>query len=246
MRLKLTLLCDGGRPSADLAVTVDPNTTVAELANYLARSEPGSSVEQAASYTLRYPGRASTDIRPEMSIADSHVRSGSTVALTRADGRFIADPAGAATAVVHVVSGPDSGREYSIPPGTSVVGRGRDCDVRLTDPMTSRRHAKIHVGEVVEITDLGSVNGVRIGDAQTDTAVLRAGDTAQLGDTVISVRFKATSGAGGRNEGLSNGSPAAPGDTVVFNRPPRIEPRYEGRSFSLPDVPSAPRVQRFP
>lgn len=233
VKLKLTLEGGAGQSTADLLVTVDPNTTVGALADYLACCAPDRDADLAASYTLCLAGRTGGEIRPDLSVADSGLLSGIVVSLARADTRF-ADYRGSSPATLHVVSGPDAGSEYPLPFGTSVVGRGKDCEIRLSDPMTSRRHARIRVGDTVEISDLGSVNGVLIGDAPVDTAILRPGDTARLGDTVISVRL-----ADGQ---LAAGAPS----TLLFNRPPRLGIRYQGRTFKLPDVPTSPRGQRFP
>lgn len=49
------------------------------------------------------------------------------------------------------------------------IGRGEDCNIRIEDPMVSRRHAvlRIHPGGKIEIIDYSAngttVNGVRIG-----------------------------------------------------------------------------------
>jgi two-component system response regulator AtoC len=46
--------------------------------------------------------------------------------------------------------------------GCVVIGRSGDCDVRLDDGSVSRLHAKLHVGVVPELEDLGSRNGSRV------------------------------------------------------------------------------------
>jgi transcriptional regulator with PAS, ATPase and Fis domain len=46
--------------------------------------------------------------------------------------------------------------------GSVVIGRSGDCDVRLDDGSVSRQHAKLHVGAVPELEDLGSRNGSRV------------------------------------------------------------------------------------
>ena len=76
-----------------------------------------------------------------------------------------------------MIAGPDAGREYQLQRGTSHVGRGRDCEVQINDASVSRKHAKLLVADVVEVTDLGSSNGVVVGDEQVDRAILREGES---------------------------------------------------------------------
>jgi S-DNA-T family DNA segregation ATPase FtsK/SpoIIIE len=235
MKLKLTLQPGQGRPAADLLVTVDPETPVGAVAERLARSDSDSPPDLTGPHTLARPGPAGTDIDPRTSVADAGLSSGAIVALVRVREQLSPDSVPPTAAVLFVISGPDAGREFPLPVGTSVVGRDRDCEVRLTDPLTSRKHAKIHVGETIEIADLGSANGVLIGDSPADTAILRSGDRARLGDTVISVRVDT-----GTYGDISTSG------TISFNRPPRVDIRYEGQKFSLPDPPTSRRGQRFP
>jgi DNA-binding NtrC family response regulator len=46
--------------------------------------------------------------------------------------------------------------------GSVTIGRDDDDDVRIDEPNASRRHARLHVGAVLEIEDLGSKNGTRL------------------------------------------------------------------------------------
>jgi hypothetical protein len=53
-------------------------------------------------------------------------------------------------------------------PGTLVIGRGADCDVALSDPSVSRKHARVEAdaeGRVL-VHDLGSVHGVLVNGAR--------------------------------------------------------------------------------
>src|SRR6187551_687834 len=43
--------------------------------------------------------------------------------------------------------------------GTLRLGRGADNDIRIDDQSVSRYHLLIHVGEGIEVEDLGSANG---------------------------------------------------------------------------------------
>jgi len=67
--------------------------------------------------------------------------------------------------VLHIlVSGPDVHEAIALPDmGTLSVGRDDDADIRVPDPSSSRQHALLHVGATVEIEDLGSTNGTRVG-----------------------------------------------------------------------------------
>jgi len=71
----------------------------------------------------------------------------------------------------------------------AVIGRDGRCDVRLDDPLVSRRHAVVvsSAGEMF-IEDLGSANGLFVnGDRCRRTLALRDGDVIQLGTTVWKV-----------------------------------------------------------
>jgi transcriptional regulator with AAA-type ATPase domain len=50
------------------------------------------------------------------------------------------------------------------PGGQLVIGRSPECDLRVDHPSVSRRHARIHVGDVIRVEDLGSANGTLVGD----------------------------------------------------------------------------------
>jgi hypothetical protein len=64
----------------------------------------------------------------------------------------------------------------------AVIGRSRDCDVVLSDPNVSRRHAELRrVGEAWTVVDLGSTNGVRLNRRRVDEAPLQHGDTITVG-----------------------------------------------------------------
>ena len=62
-----------------------------------------------------------------------------------------------------IVLGADLPITYPLPPrGTVVIGRDRDCDVRVDDPSLSRRHVRLRVGDGFTIEDLGSSNGTQL------------------------------------------------------------------------------------
>jgi hypothetical protein len=67
-----------------------------------------------------------------------------------------------------------------------VLGRSRDCDIQLTDPNVSRRHAEVRQeGEGYWLVDLGSTNGVEVNGRRVQRSRLSNGDTFTLGSTDV-------------------------------------------------------------
>jgi len=65
-----------------------------------------------------------------------------------------------------------------------VIGRSRDCDVVVSDPNVSRRHAELQRDEGGwSVADLGSTNGIKVNGRRVDNAPLRDGDRITLGVT---------------------------------------------------------------
>ncbi len=68
----------------------------------------------------------------------------------------------------------------------AVLGRSRECDVRLPDANSSRRHAEIRYEEEAWwIVDLGSTNGTLVNGKRAKRERLRDGDVVTLGSTDI-------------------------------------------------------------
>ncbi len=239
MKLKLTLQRPGGS-SSDLVVTCDVSATVGALATHLAVSDPHRGAHDApadAGLTLRLIGHGSGQVvDPATPLSESGLNSGAVVSLAPASEQF-SHPAGLAAATLSVLRGPDTGREYPLHSGTNIVGRERGCEVRLNDPLASRRHARINVSDVIDIVDLASANGVLMSGSPVQRAMLAPGDEITVGDTVFTVRLNATA----RADVLSE-TPAA----VGFIRSPRVEASFVGQKFEAPDFPEKPGVQRFP
>jgi two-component system response regulator HydG len=92
---------------------------------------------------------------------------------------------------VVVVEGRDVGGRALLEPssGKVLVGTGPLCELRLTDPTVSRRHASIELTELgVLVTDHGSTNGSFIGDGRIVVAYLSPGVRLRLGSTTIETR----------------------------------------------------------
>jgi two-component system, NtrC family, response regulator AtoC len=69
--------------------------------------------------------------------------------------------------------------------GTVRVGRGASNDIRIDDPSVSRFHFALHVGDIIEVEDLGSANGTSLfrneSDQVADEPTRRDDAEARLG-----------------------------------------------------------------
>jgi DNA-binding winged helix-turn-helix (wHTH) protein len=80
--------------------------------------------------------------------------------------------------------------EWSLLEGSTIVGRDRDCAVRINSPMVSRRHARIVVSpEKTAVEDLGSKNGTHVNGCRIAQPVtLNDGDEVQVGSLTMTYR----------------------------------------------------------
>jgi pSer/pThr/pTyr-binding forkhead associated (FHA) protein len=67
-----------------------------------------------------------------------------------------------------------------------VIGRSRECEVRLEDSNASRRHAELRQeGATYWISDLGSTNGTEVNGRRISRERLSDGDRITVGGTEI-------------------------------------------------------------
>jgi hypothetical protein len=96
-------------------------------------------------------------------------------------------PGGAAVGSIFL----EDGRRVEIGETPLVVGRMPECDVALSDPNVSRRHAEVRrQGTGFVVVDLGSTNGTRVNGAQIKERLLNNGDEITVGATKL--RFEAS------------------------------------------------------
>jgi class 3 adenylate cyclase len=132
-----------------------------------------------------------------------------------------------------VKEGPLNGRELNVE-SQLVLGRG-DADVVIDDPEISRRHALIRAdGDFFEIEDLDSLNGTWVNGQRIAMTRVGAGDTIQLGKTVIAVEADAPEPTG--PPPLIPLAEAQAGPLA----PPEPEPEPAGESPLAPPLPEAP------
>ncbi len=65
-----------------------------------------------------------------------------------------------------------------------VIGRSKECDIQLTDPNASRRHAELRQeGSAYWLIDLDSTNGSQVNGRRTARTKLESGDVITIGST---------------------------------------------------------------
>lgn len=234
MRLKVTF--DRPHGSVDLNIMADATATVGDLAGQIAATDPASEGPCGTAVTLRIsdifvPGQTPRVLDAETCLLDADLRSGSRIELTsRQPGSDAHRPA---AALLEVISGPDTGKQFFLPDGVSLLGRDPGSDIVLDDPSVSKQHARITVTDAVEIADLNSANGVVVSGDVVANAAVTGTDVVILGDSSVRVE-------------LLHPADASPGPVIEQLRSPRVVPRYPGGEFPAPVPPTVPQPQRFP
>lgn len=121
------------------------------------------------------------------------IRSGDRLRLGALELQIV-DPAKAGTKLasaprwlLQVVKGENQGHKYHIT-GSMTFGRSVKCELCFSDAELSRRHAEFYLkGDVLEVKDLASANGLLVNREKVTTAVLQPGDQIQLGNTTLLV-----------------------------------------------------------
>ena len=247
MKVKLSLRRDDAQP-VDIVVTADSTATVADVARAIDENDP------AVVRSRRAPGSELTlavapptsdalvPLRPDILIGEATIGSGfiaQVVALGAHAAHGAQDATGVA-AVLRIHSGPGAGREFHLPMGHSIIGRDPSADVVLDDPMVSKRHARVEVGQGVEIVDLNSANGIVVDGGLVPRLHVIPGQRLLLGDTEVSITQVGSPHDAHDDVVLERGG------SLMFNRSPRVEARYPGTTYAQPAVPTEANQRLFP
>ncbi len=85
----------------------------------------------------------------------------------------------------------EDGRRIEIGEQPLTIGRMPECDITLSDPNVSRRHAEVRrQGTGFVVVDLNSTNGTRVNGAGVKERLLNDGDEITVGGTKL--RFEAS------------------------------------------------------
>lgn len=99
--------------------------------------------------------------------------------------------------------------------GQLIFGRAKDCEVSIDDASVSRRHARLTIGAVWTVEDLGSSNGTRVAGTTLRPNVpvpIRSGDPLEIG----SVRILFDAPAVSTHRPVAAGPSSSPGAPTAF------------------------------
>ena len=129
-------------------------------------------------------------------------------------------------AYIEVTDGPDVGRIHPIT-ADLVLGRIPSCNVVLTDPASSRQHARVsHTAEGYFIEDLQSANGTYINDERITRVELKEGDRIRICRLEFAYHLGSGATAAPQLEPVQDTSPHTPPATAPFTggEPPASGP----------------------
>ncbi len=85
-----------------------------------------------------------------------------------------------------VILGANSGQIFTVTKPRTVLGRGTETDVQLSDSEVSRRHAMLEIrGDEAVVSDLGSTNGTYVDGVRVQKATIYSNQEFSLGTTTL-------------------------------------------------------------
>lgn len=91
--------------------------------------------------------------------------------------------------VLEQLQGPGAPRRFVLQLAEMIIGRSLQAHISVDSALLSRQHVQlVRSGPEYACKDLGSKNGFYVNGVRAHSAVLRDGDTLQLGDVVMVYR----------------------------------------------------------
>ncbi|MGM1028809.1 MAG: FtsK/SpoIIIE domain-containing protein [Actinomycetota bacterium] len=248
MKVKLTLHRAAAEPT-DVVITADSTASVEDVARQIALAEPTRSIAFGDDETLSLAVAPPTEhalvqLQPDALVAEAPIGSGFHAQVVNLGaGARRGGPAGSAVeavAVLRAVSGTLRGQEFPLPRGHWRLGRDAANDIVLDDPLVSKRHARVEVGAHIEVVDLGSSNGILVDGQHTTRITVIPGQPFTIGDSDFVVHLAGAFDGSGEDPVLERGG------ALMFNRSPRVEPRYPGEALKAPRIPKEISDKLFP
>lgn len=223
----------GGLP-VDLEVSLAPDATAGELVEQLVALDPKPRrFGQPPDCITVGSGPDRVVVEGGTRILGSPIVSGADVEVVTAATRRLGAGKPPKVAELTVVGGPETGRVFPLHPGTYFIGRDITADIQIHDDTVSKLHAKVIVGDGVEIVDNNSSNGVVLGGVSVARATVQSTDAIEIGDSTVVIAMTGDASQG-----------PAPGDHH-FIRPPRISPVFPEIELAAPGIPDVPDAQKL-
>ena len=238
MKLKVTL--NSAPALIDVVITCDAAATVEDVAQAIRLADPRQPTVRARDLprlTLAVTAPSfghEVQLPSDKPLSEAAIGAGYRVRVAVPEPERT-DPRGVA-AVLRVLRGPDEGAEFPLRYGDSVLGRDAGVDVRLHDPLVSGRHARVTIGNVVELVDLNSANGLLVDGGVVPRVVLEPGRSVVIGGSEVAVALTAP----------SRGAVAEVGGSRPFIRRPRVVTRFAGGPMVPPQLPTPRDPAKFP
>lgn len=81
-------------------------------------------------------------------------------------------------------------KAFALPSNVTVIGRRRNCDLRIPLDLVSRRHCQVSVENGgLKVRDLGSRNGTFLNGKRIQEAIAKAGDFIQIGPVLFAFQI---------------------------------------------------------
>lgn len=233
--MRFLISYQAGGDLLDLEITADKDSTVGDLAARLADKSLGHEVPCHPEITLAIENSGGrTTLPPHRLLADAGLEMGVIVTLVRP----VKAISSLASPRLCVMNGPQRDTQYTLLPGTNLVGRGEGTDIRLDDQLVSRVHAQILVTPHldVEVIDINSANGTMVDGTFVSRSKVTPGQLLTIGETTFGLH-----------------TPLRPNTSTLtkrhpdqFIRSPRLSPHFADETHPTPELPKKLNGSHFP
>ncbi len=94
------------------------------------------------------------------------------------------------TANLILITNGESDKAFPLPGDVTVIGRRRNCDLRIPLDSVSRRHCQLTIeGDQLKIQDLGSRNGTLLNGKPIKENRIKAGDVIKIGPIIFGLQI---------------------------------------------------------
>jgi S-DNA-T family DNA segregation ATPase FtsK/SpoIIIE len=245
VRLTLTVVDPFGGGSADVVLDADPESTVGDIAQELAKQvgDIGAQVipighgPHTANSPLVYVDGYAVD--PAATVVGSPLRDGAVVSLQDPAGCLPGEPTGLVE--LRVVGGPAAGFVHRLGVGRYDIGSGPASYIRIDDPEVDARALTLSVatdGTCTLAVHVEDKDTVRLDGEAVDGDDWPLGAQVAVGNTLLQLTRYSPPDAALKwsDDGIG----------LDYNRPPRLRPADRQTKFRLPSAPREYEARPLP